>query len=163
MITYEDLLDRFAKMAEDRLGAGGLLASQGEANPAQTTPSHDAKEKADLPDSEPQKHTFDDGKVKKGPEEQKINKNVFMTRSGNSTIKRAFVEGFLDELEKAGIEGKPLGRVYAKGSEQKARDLAAKLLKGRRPGGAHPEAGRAFAKKSLLRWREQASPQFGKK
>jgi hypothetical protein len=99
-ITYEDLLGRFAKMAEDRLGAGGVLPSEGSMNPAQTMPSHDAKEKADLPDSTPQKHTFDDGKVKKGPEEQKVNKNVFMTRGGDSTIKRAFIEGFLDELEK---------------------------------------------------------------
>lgn len=101
MITYEDLLGRFAKMAEDRLGAGGVLPSQGEVNPAQTMPSHDAKEKADLPDSEPQKHTFADGKVKKGPEEQKINKDVFMTRGSGSTIKRAFIEGFLDELQKS--------------------------------------------------------------
>lgn len=100
MITYEDLLGRFAKMAEDRLGAGGVLPSEGAVNPAQTMPSHDAKEKADFPDSEPQKHTFADGKVKKGPEEQKINKNVFMTRSGNSTIKRAFIHGFFDELGK---------------------------------------------------------------
>ncbi len=101
MITYEDLLGRFAKMAEDRLGAGGVLPSEGAVNPAQTMPSHDAKEKADFPDATPNKLSFAGNKVKKGPEEQKVNKNIFMTRGGDSTIQRAFIEGFLDELQKS--------------------------------------------------------------
>ena len=100
MITYEDLLGEFSKRADDRLGAGGLLASEGEANSGQDAPSHDAKEKADLPDAKASKLSFGSGKVIQGPEKQKINKNVFMTRSGDSTIKKAFVEGFLDELNK---------------------------------------------------------------
>jgi len=126
MITYDDLLGRFSKKAEDRLGSNALLPSQGDANPAQNAPSHDSKEQADLPDGVPHKLTFADGKMKKGPEDQKINKNVFMTRSGDSTIKKAeeafmagfhgetdqevdlrgaFMRGLLDELEKDAIEG----------------------------------------------------------
>ena len=100
MITYEDLMYAFSKRAEDRLGAGGLLASDGGVNSAQDMPSHEAKEKADLPDAKSSKLSFGSGKVVKGPEKQKINKNVFMTRSGDSTIKQAFVSGFIDELEK---------------------------------------------------------------
>ncbi len=100
MITYEDLMGLFSKRANDRLGAGGLLASDGAVNSGQDEPSHDAKEKSDLPDAKASKLSFGSGKVIKGPETQKINKNVFMTRSGDSTVKRAFLEGFLDELNK---------------------------------------------------------------
>jgi hypothetical protein len=113
MITYEDLLNRFSKMADDRLGAGGLLASDGAPNAAQDMPSHEAKELADLPDAKSSKLSFDGGKVKKGPEKQKINKNIFMTRSGDSTIKKAeeaFMSGFSDATEKvARIRGAFLG------------------------------------------------------
>jgi hypothetical protein len=100
MITYADLLDRFSKQADDRMGSGGLLASQGEVNSSQGDESHDAKEKADLPDGKPSKLSFGSGKVQRGPEEQKINKTVFMTRGKSSTIKQAFINGFADEHEK---------------------------------------------------------------
>jgi len=108
MITYEDLLARFAKMAEDRLGAGGVLPSQADVNASQGAPSHDSKEKPDLPSKEPNKLTFDSGKCVKGPEEPKINKNVFMTRAKNSTIKQAeeaFTAGFLAGIEKEAESG----------------------------------------------------------
>lgn len=107
MLTYEDLLVRFSKVAED-LGSGGVLPSKADVNLAQNAPSHDAKEKADLPDAEPQKHTFEDGKVKKGPEALKPNKNVFMTRTKDSTIKQAeeaFMAGFQGETEELDLHG----------------------------------------------------------
>jgi len=100
MITYEDLVGLFSKRAEESLGAGGLLASDGAVNSGQGAPSHDSKETADLPDAKASKLSFGSGKVIKGPEQQKINKNVFMTRRKGSTIKRAFLEGFVDELNK---------------------------------------------------------------
>jgi hypothetical protein len=137
MITYQDLLDRFAKVAEDSFGSGGVLPSKADVNSAQGAPSHDAKEKADLPDTEPQKHTFEDGKVKKGPEALKPNKNVFMTRAKDSTIKQAeeaflagfhgevdeepdlpgaFMRGLLDELEKdASVSSTFSGRKIPRG------------------------------------------------
>jgi hypothetical protein len=126
MITYEDLLARFAKVAEDRFGAGGILPSQADVNAAQGAPSHDAKEKADLPTTESHKHTFDSGKCVKGPEEPKINKNIFMTRSGDSTVKKAqevFDAGFFSALSKeAKVRWGPL-------SQQMARESAARGAK----------------------------------
>jgi len=80
-----------------------MLGSDGDVNSSQDTPSHDSKEKADLPDGKPSKLSFGSGKVVKGPEQQKINKNIFMTRGSDSTIKQAFVGGFFSELSKQGF------------------------------------------------------------
>ena len=67
--------------------------------------------------------------------------------------REAFLNGVVDELEKIAIKGKPLGRSYSRTREKSARTLLTKYLKGRRAGGAHPKAGKSFAKKSLERVR----------
>ena len=150
MITYEDLLGRFAKQAEDRFGAGGVLPSQAEVNPAQGMPSHDAKEKADLPDEKSQKLTFEDGKVKKGPEEPKVNKNVFMTRTKGSTIKQA---GFWGKSREEKIEE---ALEFARKERKKGKKGYYMTEEEAKAGKYLPGHGRKSAKKGVVKKAEEA-------
>jgi len=171
MITYSDLLDCFSKMAEDRFGAGGLLASDGEENLAQNTPSHDSKEKADLPDGKPSKLSFGGGKVVKGPEQQKINKNVFMTRGSDSTIKQAeeiFFGGFFKEAvltDPKKISANPLLATMSAARRQKALPRVSSTptgtgLEATGPKRFGPNLFKAEGLKARREKREQADPDY---
>lgn len=93
------------------------------------------------------------GDINKGVASYNAAKKKEREKGMGKKAEEAFFAGF----DKEAIEGTPIGRYYEKGGrEQKARDLMARALKGRRPGGSHPQAGKAFAKKSLERYRAMA-------
>lgn len=81
----------FFKGAAEEFGAGGLPPAEARVNPSQGAPSHDFKEKPNYPGPEHKRErlVYDQGKTVPD-KEPKISK-------------QAFINGFFDELEKAGF------------------------------------------------------------